>query len=246
MKTSLLIAFALALPAVAQDAAPTPPPAALPTFVATFDADKDGKIDDNEKKAMEDYFKADFMNKYDVDKDGKIDDNEKKALPSCKPGAKKPAPKCCGPACAPKCAPGTLPPFIATFDADKDGKIDDNEKKAIEDHFKAEYMNKYDVDKDGKIDDNEKKAINPPACKKPTAPQCAPCVKEGYRRIDPKLIISFDADKDGKIDDNEKKAMREHFHAEFMNKYDVDKDGKIDDNEKKAIPNFPNRPGRFK
>lgn len=154
---------------------------------------------------------------------------------------------CCVPS-APKCPPGTLPPFIATFDADKDGKIDDNEKKAIEDHFKAEYMNKYDVDKDGKIDDNEKKALPSckPGAKKPAAPQCAPCVKEGYRRIDPKLIISFDADKDGKIDDNEKKAMREHFHAEFMNKFDTDKDGKIDDNEKKAIPNFPNRPGRFK
>ncbi|NQU25184.1 MAG: hypothetical protein HQ567_28180, partial [Candidatus Nealsonbacteria bacterium] len=56
--------------------------------------------------------------------------------------------------------------FMAKYDKNKDGKIDDAEKKAARDEFtkraeerKKEFMAKYDKNKDGKLDDAEKKSI---------------------------------------------------------------------------------------
>ncbi len=101
MKKSIIIAIVAALPVFAQEAQPQVAPApqaaqvapAAPKmdrkafiearkaeFMAKFDANKDGKIDDNEKKAVKEYAKAEFMNKFDANKDGKIDDEEKKAV----------------------------------------------------------------------------------------------------------------------------------------------------------------------
>ena len=56
--------------------------------------------------------------------------------------------------------------FMAKYDKNKDGKICDEEKKAIHAEWakraeqrKKEFMAKYDKNKDGKICDEEKKAI---------------------------------------------------------------------------------------
>ena len=103
MKKSIIIAIVAALPVFAQEVQPQQAPAPAPEvvaapeaapkqdrkafmearkaeFMAKFDADKNGKIDDNEKKAVREYFKAEFMNKFDADKDGKISDAEKEAI----------------------------------------------------------------------------------------------------------------------------------------------------------------------
>jgi len=56
--------------------------------------------------------------------------------------------------------------FMAKYDKNKDGKISDEEKKAIKAEWakraeerKKEFMAKYDKNKDGKLCDEEKKAI---------------------------------------------------------------------------------------
>ena len=55
--------------------------------------------------------------------------------------------------------------MLAKYDTNKDGKLDDSEKKAMREgwekrreEFKKQMLEKYDKNKDGKLDDDEKKA----------------------------------------------------------------------------------------
>ncbi len=89
MKKSLLIALFAAMPLMAQDFPQKPECAPQLTeeqkaeMLAKFDADKDGQLSDEERKAARDARKAErkdkFMEKFDADKDGQLSDEERKA-----------------------------------------------------------------------------------------------------------------------------------------------------------------------
>ena len=48
--------------------------------------------------------------------------------------------------------------WLEKFDANKDGKLDEEERKLLVAHRKAEFMKRFDKNGDGKICDKEKKA----------------------------------------------------------------------------------------
>lgn len=98
-----------------------------------FDADKDGQLSDTEKEAM----KAEMKKRHD----GKRGERGPKG-PRGERGE--------GPA---------LPAELKTMiDADKDGNISDEERKAAREAMHNRMMEKFDADKDGQLSDAEKDA----------------------------------------------------------------------------------------
>lgn len=77
-----------------------------------------------------------------------------------------------------------LPPeVIEKFDADKDGKLNKEEREAA----RAAREKEFDKDGDGKLNDEERKAMR----------------EDGHK----KLLEKFDTDKDGKLSEEERKAI---------------------------------------
>ena len=116
--------------AAAQDAAPTPPPAPPeqgekakrperpqrqipPAILKKFDTDGDGKLSQEEGKAMREARQAEMLKKYDKDGDGKLSDEEKKARDE-EMAAKRKA-------------------IVEKYDANKNGKLEPEEMKAAMD-----------------------------------------------------------------------------------------------------------------
>lgn len=87
-----LIAMLAALPLMAQEGTPQPPQEQAPAarkmdraeFMAKYDVNKDGKIDEQERAAIKAARKAEFekkmLEKFDTNKDGKLDEQEKEAM----------------------------------------------------------------------------------------------------------------------------------------------------------------------
>ena len=127
--------------------------------------------------------------------------------------------------------------LMEKVDKNKDGKIDDDEKKAAHAAFakhiadrKKEFMAKYDKNEDGKIDDAEKKAVRAAFAKhiherKKPEPKKKPSEKPEVKKAEPKES-SPQADR---------AKRREEMRKKFMAKYDKNEDGELDDAEKKAI-----------
>ncbi len=89
--------------------------------------------------------------------------------------------------------------LIEKFDADKDGKLSDDEKKAMREAMKAKaeerkakMLEKYDTDKSGQLSDTEKEAM-----------------KADMKARHNALLEKYDADKDGKLSREEVKAARD-------------------------------------
>lgn len=78
--------------------------------------------------------------------------------------------------------------ILEKFDADKDGKLNAEERKAAGEARKAEMLKKFDKDGDGKLNEAERKAAGE------------------ARRAE--FMKKFDKDGDGKLSDDEKAAMR--------------------------------------
>lgn len=88
---------------------------------------------------------------------------------------------------------------LEKFDADKDGKLSPDEKKAMHEAMKArmeerkaKMLEKYDADKNGELSDTEKEAMK--------------ADMEARRKA---LLEKYDADKDGKLSREEVKAARD-------------------------------------
>ena len=81
--------------------------------------------------------------------------------------------------------------ILAEFDADGDGKLSEDERKAAMEARKKAFMEKYDTDGDGELSDDEKAAA-----------------REARKKA---IIAKFDKDGDGELNDEEKKAAREAF-----------------------------------
>lgn len=79
--------------------------------------------------------------------------------------------------------PPVPPEVLEKFDADKDGKLNKEEREAA----RAAREKEFDKDGDGKLNDEERKAMREDAHKK--------------------MLEKFDTDKDGKLSEEERKAM---------------------------------------
>jgi len=176
----------------------------------------------SDKRPDREKCKKEFMAKYDKNKDGKLDECEKKAIRAewakrhqhARPEAeKKECPKKkADPRTSRHHHPGDhhhhpwsaemKKKILEKYDANKDGKLDENEKKCMRDAWakriaehKKEFMAKYDKNKDGKIDEAEKKAMR------------AEWAKRAEQRKK-EFMAKYDKNKDGKLDDEEKQAIR--------------------------------------
>lgn len=122
--------------------------------------------------------------------------------------------------------------MLATYDTNKDGKLDDAEKKEYQEFTKlvqdihketaqkqAEFVKEYDLNKDGKLDGQEYgQALKQEEIKR---------LRAQLLRLRPVL----DLNKDSKLDDAEFAA----FEKEMLPKYDQDKDGKLDKKEIRRV-----------
>jgi Ca2+-binding EF-hand superfamily protein len=88
---------------------------------------------------------------------------------------------------------------LEKFDADKDGQLSGDEKKAMREEMKAKMeerkakmLEKYDADKDGKLSDTEKESM-----------------KADMQARHKALLEKYDADKDGKLSREEAKVARD-------------------------------------
>jgi Ca2+-binding EF-hand superfamily protein len=90
------------------------------------------------------------------------------------------------------------PVLLEKFDTDKDGKLSDDERKAMRAEMKAQQekrqaamLEKYDADKDGKLSDTEKATMKTDMEAKRAA-----------------MLEKYDANKSGKLEPEEIKAAR--------------------------------------
>jgi hypothetical protein len=84
MKTLLTTILGLSLGGLLAQAAdgeakPKPPPA-LPDWVKKYDKNGDGKLDQEERAALQKDRQAEMLKKYDKNGDGKLDEAERKAM----------------------------------------------------------------------------------------------------------------------------------------------------------------------
>jgi hypothetical protein len=84
MKTALTILLGLGLSALVANAAegeakPKPAPT-LPDSVKKYDKNGDGRLDQEERTALQKDRQAELLKKYDKNNDGKLDEAERKAM----------------------------------------------------------------------------------------------------------------------------------------------------------------------
>jgi Ca2+-binding EF-hand superfamily protein len=125
------------------------------------------------------------------------------------------------------------------FDKDGDGKLNDDERKAMMEARKAmgekirqAREKEFDKDGDGKLNDEEQKAMM----------DANKAMREKFMKEREK---EFDKDGDGKLSDEERKDMMEKFKqrhptagpqfAEMVKRFDKDGDGKLNEEERKAM-----------
>ena len=85
---------------------------------------------------------------------------------------------------------GQVPPAVLKeFDKDGDGKLNDEERKAMREAAHKKMLEKYDKDKDGKLNDEERKAM-----------------REDMEAKRKALLEKYDKDKDGRLSAEERKA----------------------------------------
>ena len=178
MNKLCLIAMMLALPAFAQQDAPqtkdlpTPPEGMRPghwgaagempkmpgredfhkKMLEKFDADKDGQLSDEEKAAMK--AEMEKMRGERGPKGPRGENGERgPKVPRGKNGERGPK--------GPRGERPAMPKGENPFDADKDGKMSDEERKAAREAMEQKMLEKFDTDKDGKLSDEERKAMRP-------------------------------------------------------------------------------------
>ena len=235
-----------------------------------YDANKDGKLDDAEKKAMKEArakhrkkghehhahpgkdrdckkspsakhrkeWHKRMLKKYDANKDGKLDDAEKKAMKKAMKKARakhskkaKDKPKTCPSGKAPKRAHGGdwHKRMLKKYDANKDGKLDEAEKKAAHkalaerrEQWKKKALEKYDANKDGKLDEAERKVM-----RKAREARVKKWTEQRVQSTSTKIIKKLDGNDDGKLNADE---VPEKYRDRF-GKTDTNHDGYIDQQE---------------
>ena len=165
-----------------------------------YDADGDGKLNDAEKKTAHKGMKAKWakrkavmIKRFDTDGDGKLSDEEKKVLRK-KFGKRWRHGHAHGRhGCKHAWAGKLKKKMMEKFDADGDGELSDDEKKAMRNHIKtqweakrAEKLKLYDADGDGELSKEERKTAH-----------------AAEKR---KWVQKYDTDGDGELSPEEKKV----------------------------------------
>ena len=98
-------------------------------FNDRFDKNKNGKIDEDERSAIGEYYRN---RRYDTNNDGKLDENETAARDKQRKE------------------------FYERFDKNKNGQIDEDERGPVGEYFRERReLETYDKNKDGKLDETE-------------------------------------------------------------------------------------------
>ena len=203
MKTSLILAVVSALPLLAQEPAPQQETPAAPQgeqapsqgmhrnrghHMQGPRGQHRGMMNPEQQKQM--------LEKFDADKDGKLSEEERKAM---REEFMKNRPQMPGrPGAQGQHGPrrGMMDPeqqkqMLEKFDADKDGKLSEEERKAAREEFMK----------------NRPQMPGRPGAQGPQGPRRGMMDPERQKQ----MLEKFDTDKDGKLSEEEHKAMREEF-----------------------------------
>ena len=112
--------------------------------------------------------------------------------------------------------------MLEKYDADKDGKLDEAEKKAAHKAWKKKALEKYDANKDGKLDEEEKKVM-----REAREARVEQWMKQRVQSTSTKIINKLDGNDDGKLNADE---VPEKYRDRF-GKTDTNHDGYIDQQE---------------
>ena len=122
--------------------------------------------------------------------------------------------------------------MLEKFDADKDGKLNDEERAAMKAEMEKMRAERGDRGPKGPRGENGERGPKGPRGENggrgPKGPR-------GERPGMPENMEQFDTDKDGKLSDEERKAARAAMEQKMLEQFDTDKDGKLSDEERKAM-----------
>jgi Ca2+-binding EF-hand superfamily protein len=201
-----------------------------------FDADKDGKLNREENAAARAAKEAALLAEFDADKDGVLSDEERAAAKAARceaeglpllEGCPKPGRPGHGDQGGhPKPFPRHLYPcLVVEFDADGDGKLNEEELAAAKAAKEAELLARFDADGDGVLSEAERD----------TARQTLKEEQEARRAAEhAALLAKYDADGDGVLSKEERDAAKAAQKAELLAKFDADGDGVLNAEERAA------------
>jgi len=194
------------------------------TFAALlrFDKDKNSKIDWVEAQTYRLDLRKRVMAAFDANKDSRLKGPEREAANRALAGGKF--------ARAGGRRGSARADFMKKYDTDGDGKLSDDERKAMREAFRKRSIEKYDKDGDGKLSEEERRAM-----RRDRGGMWA-AATERWR------LQHFDKDGDGKLSEAEEAEQKE-FQGQFraMGKAldvrfnDLDGDGEVSIEERRKI-----------
>jgi len=205
-------------------------------FMKKYDKDGDGKLSDEERKAIGEGYRKRAIEKYDKNGDGKLSDEERKAMRRGRGGAWQAA---------------TERWRMQHFDLDADGVLSEAEE-ADQKEFQGQFVTmgkkmdvKFnDLNGDGKVSREERQSIG----------------REWAKSAIPMMALAatyMDADGDGTVSPAERDGFGKKIQTgmikwmeDFGNEFDSDKNGRLDKKERTAFvagieKNFTARVDRF-
>ncbi|MES2996820.1 MAG: EF-hand domain-containing protein [Verrucomicrobiota bacterium] len=105
----------------------------------------------------------------------------------------------------------TTPEELKKFDKNADGKLDQEERKALNEHRRMERLKKFDTNGDGKLDKEETEKFREA---RKAAQEKRDAAREELKK---KLIEKYDTDKDGKLSKTEREAIPHRKHGKRGN-----------------------------
>ena len=203
--------------------------------MASFDRNSNKTIDWFEAKAYREDIRKRVLLAFDADKDGKLKGPERDKANRLLASGKVPAAKSAASAIPDRAEEWKKQrdEMIAKHDANKDGKLTGEERRAAWDDVRKQWATKaFDADKNGTLDEEETAAM-----KKAQAEG-----KATYDRWRSDWVKKYDADGDGELSEEESKVARKKVTEEFQklrdkftSKWDADNDGKLSEEERTAM-----------
>ena len=205
--------------------APSRPEEDQRRFVAKYDGDHDGKLDDKEREAARRLLRTQMAQsrkrlgiwRHDANGDGRLSPEERKAMAVGQGEHRERVAR-------------QRKEWLRKYDADGDGKASAEERRKID-------LAQHDANHDGRLDEKERTTLRE-AWRK----------RADQRRRDDELT-QFDRNGDGRLDRSERAVLAgyrqeaEETRREWLASYDVDGDGKLSDAERKAMQQgSPSRP----
>ncbi len=241
MKTTTMILILAGTMCLGTASAEAQRPSSRSEFFKKFDKNSDGKIDEEERKAIRAAYESRFRGNSSSKSPSDASDSKKKEAP--KTDAKKPehsarssSTRPSGPPWASRGGSNWHSDFMKKYDKNKNGKIDDDERNAIREAFASRFRG----NSSSRASDSSKKE----APKKPehharsssTRPSGPPWASRGGSSGHSDFMKKYDKNKNGKIDDDERKAIHEAFASRFRGSTSGHGPSRASDSSKKEAP----------